>query len=115
MEKNREKTSKFCSRLCHNRSNSDKIDYKREGNPAWKGGIQAYRTIAWENFEKKCSECGNTEKLEIHHINGNRYDNCLENLKPVCRSCHQKIDGRIRSRDEKGKFIPLSSDDLALS
>lgn len=101
--KSRIKTSKYCSRICHNRSNSDKIDRKAEKNPGWKGGIQTYREKAWNHFEKKCSECGCKENLEIHHINENRYDNRLENLKPVCRKCHQKIDGRS-NRDKKNRF-----------
>lgn len=100
----RVKSSKYCSKTCHNRSNSDKIDRKGKNNPAWKGGIQTYRKKAWSIFERKCSLCNSTEKLDIHHINGNRYDNRIENLKPLCRKCHQQLDGRSK-RDSKGKII----------
>lgn len=98
------KNSKYCSRICHNRSNSEKMDRNGNKNPGWKGGIQAYRRIGWAHFEKKCSICGSENNVEIHHINENRYDNRIENLKPVCRKCHQEIDGRSK-RDKNNRFI----------
>lgn len=99
------KTSKYCSILCHNRSNAEKTDYKKENNPRWKGGIQCYREIGWNHFEKQCYDCKSKENLDIHHINSDRYDNRIENLIPLCRSCHQNRDGRKHQRDEKGRFI----------
>ncbi len=44
--------------------------------------------------ENKCEKCGISEwnnkpiTLELHHINGNRYDNRLENLQILCPNCH---------------------------
>lgn len=44
--------------------------------------------------ERCCESCGNTEwlgfpiPLELHHINGNHFDNRLENLKMMCPTCH---------------------------
>lgn len=44
--------------------------------------------------EEKCECCGLTEwigkkiPLELHHINGNHYDNRLENLQVLCSNCH---------------------------
>lgn len=46
----------------------------------------------------RCECCGNTEwlgqpiKLEIHHINGDRSDNSLENLQLLCPNCHSYTD-----------------------
>lgn len=42
----------------------------------------------------KCESCGNSEwlgmpiKLEVHHINGDRSNNTLENLQLLCPNCH---------------------------
>lgn len=52
-----------------------------------------------------CASCGSTpQRLEIHHINGDRTNNSMQNLKPLCVSCHKKEEyasGRTR-RGEKG-------------
>lgn len=46
--------------------------------------------------EKKCERCGISEwmgediTLELHHINGNRSDNRLENLVLLCPNCHSQ-------------------------
>jgi 5-methylcytosine-specific restriction endonuclease McrA len=42
----------------------------------------------------KCEKCGNTEwfgqpiALEVHHIDGDRTNNSLENLQLLCPNCH---------------------------
>ena len=44
--------------------------------------------------EYRCEKCGNTNwcgepiPLELHHINGNHYDNRLENIILLCSNCH---------------------------
>jgi hypothetical protein len=49
--------------------------------------------------EPKCEICGNTEwqgqkiPLELHHINGNHYDNNLKNLQILCPNCHALQSG----------------------
>lgn len=49
-------------------------------------------------FEYKCSCCGLTEwlgqpiPLELHHKNGNKEDNRLENLELRCPNCHYFTD-----------------------
>lgn len=48
--------------------------------------------------EEKCEVCGNTEwmgepiPLDLHHINGNHFDDRLENLIIVCPNCHRLTD-----------------------
>ena len=56
------------------------------------------RLIAYGVKEYKCEnpECGISEwhgvpiELELHHINGNHYDNRLENLVLLCPNCHSQ-------------------------
>ena len=47
----------------------------------------------------QCSECGISEKwngkpmtMHIDHINGDRQDNRIENLRPLCPNCHSQTD-----------------------
>jgi hypothetical protein len=46
---------------------------------------------------KVCNFCKAEKNIEIHHIDGNRKNNKLENLITVCRSCHFKLDDRINN------------------
>lgn len=52
-----------------------------------------------------CSICNiSPNRLEIHHKDGNRSNNSISNLEPLCVSCHKKEEyssGRVR-RGEKG-------------
>jgi Zn finger protein HypA/HybF involved in hydrogenase expression len=49
--------------------------------------------------EEKCEECGLTfwrgQKInfELHHVDGNRYNNSLDNLKLLCPNCHSQTEG----------------------
>jgi predicted nucleic-acid-binding Zn-ribbon protein len=51
-----------------------------------------------------CEKCGNTEwlnnkiPLELHHINGNIFDNRIENLELLCPNCHSFTDTYRRSK-----------------
>ena len=64
--------------------------------------------------ERRCEKCGNTEwngepiALELHHINGDRNDNRLENLQILCPNCHAQTKhyrGKNQTRYEKEEFI----------
>ena len=37
-----------------------------------------------------CESCGTNERLQQHHLNGNRADNHPSNLMTLCVSCHAK-------------------------
>lgn len=65
----------------------------------------------------KCEKCGNTEwleqpiNLEVHHINGNRNDNTLENLQLLCPNCHSYTDNFCY----KSKHQTISEEDYVLA
>jgi hypothetical protein len=48
--------------------------------------------------ERKCEECdtviwrGKPVPLELHHVNGDRFDNRIENLQILCSNCHSQTD-----------------------
>ena len=53
--------------------------------------------------ENRCELChisGEEVGLELHHINGNHYDNRIENLQILCPNCHSKTPN-FRNRNEK--------------
>ena len=75
----------------------------REENSAWMGGIGIYRQIKLANDARRiCERCGKDLQMYVnrreffahwcvHHRNEDRYDNRLENLELLCKSCHQTI------------------------
>ncbi len=47
--------------------------------------------------EKDCRKTKNAQMvLQVHHIDENPANNALENLIPLCASCHLKIEGEAR-------------------
>jgi hypothetical protein len=40
-------------------------------------------------FDKKCSSCSNSKNIHFHHVNEDKWDNRLENIMPLCSSCHR--------------------------
>lgn len=65
--------------------------------------------------EEKCEICGNSEwmgekiPLDLHHINGDHFDNRLENLIILCPNCHRLTD----NHRGKNSSIDLISKQIA--
>jgi len=111
------KKVRFCSMLCYNKSGvrvpptmtpeakskmlahpnrqrfkrgPDNPNMKRFGN--WFGYKTASKYMR-ENFFR-CQMCGWDKKpeiLQIHHLDGNRLNNVLENIRLICPNCHSSI------------------------
>ena len=63
-------------------------------NGRYKDGTQSrlYRLMIEKD---RCAECGATERLAVHHKNGDHYDNHLENLQVLCWPCHNRLHRKL--------------------
>lgn len=50
-----------------------------------------YRRVCLDTKGEECEICGTTEEIVVHHVDGDRENNAIDNLVPVCKSCHGKI------------------------
>jgi len=80
-------------------------------NHSWKGGcVRVWRQLCFEAHGAVCAHCGFTPQsretwhlLVAHHINEDRTDNRTENLRAVCKKCHQNIE-HLQVRNTKGQY-----------
>lgn len=73
----------------------NKLENILKENTNFKSDTLKYRLVKEGLKQWKCEKCGNEGVwegkelvLELHHINGNHYDNRLENLQILCPNCH---------------------------
>jgi len=83
----------FCSRKCKENAQSidsgDKFINLRPYH--YKDGLSKYQDRAYKRYGEVCNKCGYSENksaLQVHHIDGNRENNKIENLEVLCANCH---------------------------
>lgn len=95
----------FCSKKCQTLWRNSVFIEERSAN--WKNGIRVYRKIFQrKDVINKCLLCDISDKqiLIIHHVNHNRNNNHLSNLKCLCLNCHHLVHSD-KSLDKKLKML----------
>jgi hypothetical protein len=80
----------------------------KENNPMWKGDNVGYNSLhEWvnNNFQKPklCQCCHKVPPIDL--ANKGVYNRDLKNWEWLCRSCHMKKDGRLKSLHEGNKKV----------
>lgn len=95
---------KYCSNTCQGEY---QVKQRFNEGVQWNNRMGKYLKEIRGN---KCEECGIEEwngkplTFQIDHINGDRMDNRLENLKVICPNCHTQCDTwGIGNMSEDGK------------
>lgn len=91
--KNSKSGLQFCSRSC--KDSAQRIGGIVDIMPPHYGtgnGSHDYRERAFAHYPSECADCGWNlidEVLEVHHIDRDRSNNEIDNLKILCPTCHR--------------------------
>lgn len=91
------KNKKTCSKQCKYellaKENSIKFSgIEGHSHNSYKNGNTYYKKYAMKNFNHICICCNVTDVMfDVHHIDGCRSNNSLNNLCIICRSCHKRL------------------------
>lgn len=86
------KAKQTCSYACSN-------TYFRSGinNPNFKeDSVNAHRTICFSFHKKQCVVCGESNIVDVHHMDENHENNDPSNLIPLCPTHHMYIHSRYK-------------------
>jgi len=81
----------FCNKSCFASWKNETQFSIGQSHFNWKHGGGSYRNIMLrEGMSQICGECSIKDKrvLVVHHLDKNRKNNSLENLRWLCRNCH---------------------------
>lgn len=78
-----------------------------ENHPGFKNGIGTYRRIAREVYGNACTVCGYAIDcvLEVHHRDGDRTNNSIENLDVLCPTHHDEFEHGVRVYEGLGSRL----------
>lgn len=66
------------------------------------------RHIIFERDSHSCLICGSQERLEIHHIDEDHYNNIPENMDTLCFMCHRAITFILKASNVSSLLIYFS-------
>ena len=95
----------FCDKSCQTTWRNSEFVGDKHAN--WKDGMYAYRSVLKRNkIFPKCVMCGIVDKrlLAVHHVDENRKNNIVDNLRWICHNCHHLVHNY---KDEKKKLMVL--------
>ncbi len=67
-----------------------------------------YREKCLEEKSEECVLCGSSENIEVHHIDGDRSNDDIENLIPLCQSHHAQIHNGSSGSSYDGELPEVS-------
>jgi hypothetical protein len=70
---------------------------------------ETYRGYCLAHKPKRCEICGDEETVLVHHLDGNRDNNKLENLVPLCPSHHSRVHWGYEEYSEYVEHLPETS------
>lgn len=68
-----------------------------------------YRERCLEEKGRKCAICGYERRILAHHIDGDRDNNALTNLVPLCSTCHNRIHTAAQGFEQWTENLPESA------
>jgi hypothetical protein len=91
--------AKFCSVKCQMAARQDEVFKKIEDGNYTGLGRNSFKAYLVEKISPNCAECGqepfwNGKKLtlDMDHIDGDRGNNVIENLRLLCPNCHTQTE-----------------------
>ena len=72
-------------------------------------GVKKIRGRCFDEYDEECDHCGSGEDVDVHHIDGDATNNNIENLIPLCRSCHKKVHYKHGTHQKYWEHLPEDS------
>lgn len=110
----------YIGNQCHPETNIKPASFYLKLNGPYVHSVNLKNKLIKEKIkEHKCEKCGGIEwnklsiPLELHHIDGNKSNNNIENIELLCANCHSQTDGFRNRKKEKRKIKIIKNNHCA--